>query len=210
MTDDVFSELKHAIRVCPIAPNPYYYAAAKNEPTYNSQFKKRVQELTITCAYNYETVYRVCSIFGITKAKDLLNTCYEVHIKYLLAQFWYIPYPMDADEEEAVIANLKYIDPGLPELFEQLLESSEYNSETLYQVFMSHGSGAKEIVEYAIENELMPYQLLRYSEKKLSESAEEAWNKLSEEIDKQPVIDINVRTRKNNKNKLPRNLRKGW
>lgn len=67
-----------------------------------------------------------------------------------------VPYPMDAAEEEAARATLNSIDPELPELFEHLLDVSEYNSETLYRVFMAHGSGAKEIVEYAIDNELMP------------------------------------------------------
>jgi hypothetical protein len=179
-------------------------------PEYNSSFKTQVRELTITCVYDYNTVYRVCSVFGITKAKDILNMCYDVHIQYLLEQCWDFPSQMNYDEEEAARITLKYVDPNLPELFERLLESSEYNSETLYRVFMSHGFLAAEIIDYAIDNKLMPFQLLRYSEKKLSERAEESMNKLAEEIDNQPVIELNAINKKSKEEKLPRKLRNGW
>lgn len=166
---------------------------------YNLKFKTRVQELAITCAYDYNTVYRVCSIFGIKKATDILNTCYNEQIQYLLTRFIDFPYQMTPYEEIDTRAKFKYIDPELPELFDRLLESSEYSSETLYWVFMAHGKGANDIVRYAIENELMPYQLLQYSEKKSSESAEEAWKKLRA-YEKSMSKEV----------KLPKKLRNGW
>lgn len=103
------------------------------------------------------------------------------------------------DEEEAARATLKQVDPDLPGLFQSLLESSEYNSETLYRVFMSHGNGAKDIVDYAVENELMPFQLLQYSEKKLSEHAEEAMKNLR-----------NFHKRMSKDGKLPKKFKNGW
>ena len=168
-------------------------------PEYNLQFKKQVHELTITCVYDYNTVYSVCSILGIKKAKEFINTCSDVTIQYLFMHFCDFPDKMTADEEEAARATLKQVDPGLPELFESMLESSEYNSETLYRVFMSHGDGAKEIVEYAIENELMPFQLLQYSEQKLSEGTEEAMKNMR-----------NFRKHMGKEGMLPRKLRNGW
>lgn len=120
-----------------------------NRPEYNLQFKKQVQELTITCVYDYNTIYRVCSILGIKKAKELIDARFDAAIQYVFERFSDFPDKMTADEDEAARATLKHVDPGLPELFESLLELSEYNSETLYRVFMSHGDGAKEIVEYA-------------------------------------------------------------
>lgn len=100
---------------------------------------------------------------------------------------------------ELAVITLRSVDPAIPELFKHLLETSEYGSETLYRVFMSHGSGAKEIIEYAIEKELMPFELIMYSDRKLSESAEEALTKLKE-FGRIPTT----------KEKLPKKFRNGW
>ncbi len=169
------------------------------KPEYDSCFKKKVRELAPTCMCDYYTVYRVCSIFGIEKAKEIINTCYDDVINDLLTMFIWAPGPMSYEDEEAARVTLKNIDPNIPELFESLLNTSEYNSETLYWVFMAHGSGAKEIIEYAIEAQLMPYQLLQYSDKKLSESAEESLKKLGD-----------YGRRMNKEDKLPKKYRRGW
>jgi len=185
-----YSEMFGFVRTC------------QNDPRrkeYNSKFKKQVQELTITCVYDYNTVYRVCSMLGIKKAKEFINTCSDVALEYLFMHFCDFPDKMTVDEEEAARATLKQVDPDLPGLFQSLLESSEYNSETLYRVFMSHGNGAKDIVDYAVENELMPFQLLQYSEKKLSEHAEEAMKNLR-----------NFHKRMSKDGRLPKKFKNGW
>jgi hypothetical protein len=165
----------------------------------SQKYKLHVGGLTKTCIYDYKIVYRICSVFGIKQAKEIINSCSQEMIRYLLDQYFYFPDPMDTDGEEIARMDLGKIDPELPRLFESLLQSSEYNSETLYQVFMSHGSGAKEIVEYATHFELMPFQLLTYSDKKLNESAEESFKK----------IKVYEKSRKGEE-KLPRKLRNGW
>jgi len=169
------------------------------KPEYNSRFKNKVRELAPTCIYDYNTVYRLCSIFGIEKAKEIIDTHYDDLIHDLLTTYVGFPWSMSYNEEEAARVTLKNIDPAILELFEDLLKSSDYNSETLYWVFMAHGSGAKEIIEYAIETQLMPYQLLAYSDKKLGESAEEASGKLR-------VYGKGM----SKEDKLPKKYRRGW
>lgn len=195
-------KLKLAIQNCELVPNLYYNIATEKKPEYNSKFKNQVRELTITCKYDYNTVYRICSIFGFKEANNIINNYYDELIYNLFSLFWCVPYPMDEAEEEAARATLNSIDPSLPELFERLLDVSEYNSETLYRVFMAHGSDAEEIMTYAIDNELMPVQLLRYSDEKLSEGAAEVLENLKDTT-------FN-KTRKSKEGKLPRKFRKGW
>lgn len=163
---------------------------------YNS-FKKQVYELTATCVFDYNTVYRLSSILGIEKAKEIINIGSKDVIQYILMRF--VLFPDEVIDEEVARMTLKSIDPALLELFESLLVSSGYNFEVLYSVFMSHGSEAKDIVEYAKENKLMPFQLFNYSDKKLSEGAGEALKKFRE---------FEKSTRK--KEKLPKKLRNGW
>ena len=57
-----------------------------NKKEYNSKFKNQVRELTITCKYDYNTVYRICSIFGFKEAKEYINT-YSGEYIYGLLEF---------------------------------------------------------------------------------------------------------------------------